>query len=94
VLGSRSRERRERRRAASKAARSKGNKEVATLKQELRNLIADVRSGALDRNNATAMIQAYRALLEYIKLERTVALEDDLAARIQELESGQRPHTS
>ena len=57
-------------------------------------MIADVKAGDLDRLDAAVMIQAYRALLEYIKLERAVVLEDDLAARIQELERGQRPHAS
>ena len=83
-----------RRRAASKAARAKGNKEVATLKDEIKGVIEDVKAGELDRNDAAVMIQAYRALLEYIKLERAVVLEDDLAARIEELRRGQRPRAS
>ena len=79
---------------ASRGGRGKANREVAALKDEIRDVIADVKSGELDRNDAAVMVQAYRALLEYIKLERTVVLEDDLAARIQELERGQRPHAS
>jgi hypothetical protein len=83
-----------RRRAASKAARSKGNREVGTLKEEIKAVITDVKAGDLDRNDAAVMIQAYRALLEFIKLERSVALEDNLAVRIEELQRDQRPHAS
>jgi len=75
----------QRHRHASKAARSKGNREVAGLKDELKDVIAGVRAGDLDRNDAAAMIQAYRALLEYIKLERGIRVEDELAAEIEEL---------
>ncbi len=37
----------QRHRHASKAARSKGNREVADLKNEIRTVIADVRAGEL-----------------------------------------------
>jgi hypothetical protein len=75
----------ERHRHASRAARSKGNKEVAALKEEIKTLIADVRSGELDRNNAAVMIQGYRALKDFIELERRVRETDDLAAEIEDL---------
>ena len=74
-----------RRRAASRAARSKGNKEVASLKDEIKAVIADVRAGELDRNDAAVMIQAYRALKDFIALERQVRETDELAAEIEEL---------
>ena len=83
-----------RRRTASRGGRGKANREVAALKDELKDVIADVKAGELDRNDAAVMFQGYRALLEYIKLERAVLVEDELAARIQELERGQRPHAS
>jgi hypothetical protein len=75
----------ERHRHASKAARSKGNKEVAALKDELKTVIADVRAGDLDRNDAAVMVQAYRALKDFIELERRVRETDDLAAEIEDL---------
>ena len=77
-----------RRRAASKAARSKGNREVASLKEEIKALIADVRAGELDRNEAAVMIQGYRALKDFIALERQVRETDQLAAEIEELKRG------
>ena len=74
-----------RRRAASKAARSKGNREVTGLKEEIKAVIADVKAGDLDRNDAAVMIQGYRALRDFIELERRVKETDDLAAEIEEL---------
>jgi hypothetical protein len=75
----------QRHRHASKAARSKGSREVSVLKEELRALIADVRSGKLDRNDAAVMVQAYRALKDFIELERRVKETDDLQAELEEL---------
>jgi len=75
----------QRHRHASKAARSKGNKEVADLKEEIKAVIADVRAGGLDRNDAAVMIQGYRALKDFIALERQVRETDELAAEIEEL---------
>jgi len=74
-----------RRRIASRAARSKGNREVAGLKQEIKDVIADVKAGELDRNDAAVMIQGYRALKDLIALERQVKETDQLAAEIEEL---------
>ena len=74
-----------RRRTASRAARSKGNKEVTILKEEIKALIADVRSGELDRSDAAVMVQAYRALKDFVALERQVKETDELAAEIEEL---------
>jgi hypothetical protein len=74
-----------RRRAASRAARSKGNKEVSILKEEIKDVISEVKAGDLDRNDAAVMIQAYRALKDFIALERQVKETDELAAEIEEL---------
>jgi len=70
---------------ASRAGRAKGNKEVADLKDEIKSVIADVRAGDLDRNDAAVMIQGYRALKDFIALERQVRETDDLAAEIEQL---------
>lgn len=75
----------ERHRHASRAARSKGNKEVGLLKEEIKAVIAGVRAGDLDRNDAAVMIQGYRALKDFIALERQVKETDELAAEIEEL---------
>ncbi len=75
----------QRQRHASRAARSKGNGEVSTLKEEIKGVIASVRAGDLDRNDAAVMIQGYRALKDFIALERQVKETDELATEIEEL---------
>jgi hypothetical protein len=44
-----------------------------------------VKAGVLDRNDAAVMVQAYRALKDFIELERRVRETDDLAAEIEDL---------
>jgi hypothetical protein len=75
----------QRRKRAQRGGRAKGNKEVAGLKDEIKTVIADVRTGDLDRNDAAVMIQGYRALKDFIALERQVRETDELAAEIEEL---------
>jgi hypothetical protein len=75
----------ERRRAASRGGRSRPSTEVRTIKDEIKTVITDVKTGDLDRNDAAVMIQGYRALKDFIALERQVKETDELAAEIQEL---------
>jgi hypothetical protein len=75
----------QRKRTASRGGRGKANREVAALKDEIKGVIADVRTGDLDRNDAAVMIQGYRALKDFIALERQVKETDELAAEIEEL---------
>jgi hypothetical protein len=82
-----------RKRNATKAAKAKGNKEVAIIKEEIKTAIAEVRTGELDRNKARVMFSGWSALLDYIRLERQVYVEDDLAVRIEELKR-ERPDAS
>ena len=78
----------QRHRHASKAARSKGNREVADLKDEIKSVIADVKAGDLDRNDAGVMIQGYRVLKDLLSLERQIRETDELAAEIEALKEG------
>src|ERR671910_2603482 len=75
----------ERRRAASKAGRSRPSTEVRTIKEEIKTVISEVKAGELDRNDAAVMIQGYRALKDFMALERQVRETDELAAEIEEL---------
>jgi hypothetical protein len=74
-----------RRRTASRGGRGKANREFATLKEEIKGVIANVKAGELDRNDAAVMIQGYRALKDFIALERQVRETDELAAEIEDL---------
>jgi hypothetical protein len=75
----------QRRRTASRGGRGKANREISDLKEEIKAVIAEVKAGELDRNDAAVMIQAYRALKDFIALERQVRETDELAAEIEEL---------
>jgi Family of unknown function (DUF5763) len=85
----------ERRRAASKAGRSRSfaSTEVRTIKEEIKTVISDVKAGDLDRNDAAVMIQGYRALKDFIALERGIRVEDELAAELEEIRR-ERGHAS
>jgi hypothetical protein len=83
----------QRRRAASRGGSSRPSREVRTLKADLRELIGRVDSGELEPTPANTMIRGYSVLIELIKLERGVYLEEDLAARLEALKS-ERPHAS
>jgi hypothetical protein len=75
----------QRTRNATRAGRARGTGEITSLKNEVKDLISNVESGDLDRNDAAVMVQAYRVLKDYIELERRVRETDDLAAEIEEL---------
>ena len=78
----------ERRRTAARAARSKGNREVSNLKDEVKVVIAGVESGSLDRSDAAVMLQGYRVLKDLVKLGRKVKETDELLERVAVLERG------
>ena len=80
----------ERRRAAARGGSSRPSREVRTLKADLRDLIGRVESGELESTQANTIIRAYSVLIDLIKLERGVYLEEDLAARIKELKRAPR----
>ena len=79
-----------RRRTASRGGRGKANREVARIKEEIKSTISAVQNDELDRNKARAMFTGWGVLLDYIKLERGIFVEEDLAARIEELKCGHR----
>jgi hypothetical protein len=79
-----------RRRAASRGGSSRPSREIRTLKADLRDLIGRVESGELESTQANTIIRAYSVLIDLIKLERGVYLEEDLAARIRELQRAPR----
>ncbi len=83
----------ERRRAASRGGRSRPSRELRTIKEEIKEAIGKVERDELDRNTARAMFTGYSVLLDYIKLERGVYVEEELAARLEALKS-EHPNAS
>jgi hypothetical protein len=84
----------ERRRAASRGGRSRPSREVRAIKEEIREAIGKLEREELDRNIARAMFSGYSVLLDYIKLERGVYLEEELAARVEALKKSERENAS
>ena len=80
----------QRRKAASRGGKSKANREVANLKAELKELIAKVEDGTLEPPRGNTMLRGYGVLIDLIKLERGIFVEDDLARRIEELKRERR----
>ncbi len=85
----------DRRRAARAGGKSKPSREVQALKADVRDVIAKVERGELERNDATVILQGYRVLKDLVELERRAKVTDELAAELAELretvERGQRP---
>ena len=76
----------QRRRAASKAARSKPNHEVAAIKQNLKALADDVLEGRVPRADAAVVGQIYNTVLRTLEVERKIREQEELIERLEELE--------
>ena len=76
----------ERKRAASKAGKSGGGRDVRDLKRRISGLIDDVLEGRVDRGRAAVAMQGFNALRGALELERKVKETDELEARLTALE--------
>jgi hypothetical protein len=65
--------------------RAAGGSELGQLKRQIRDLIAEIRAGELERGPAAVMLQAYNVLARYLELERRRD-EDALEERLEALE--------
>ena len=78
----------ERKRAAAKAGRGGGSRDVRDLKRRVSDLIDDVLEGRQDRGRAAVAMQGFNALRGVLELERKVKETDELEARLEALERG------
>ncbi len=76
----------QRKRAASRAGKSVGGREVRNLKRRISDVIDGVLEGSQDRGRAAVAIQGFNALRGVLETERKVKETEELAARIEELE--------
>jgi hypothetical protein len=79
----------DRRRAASRAGRSKPSRELAGLKAQLQDLTEQVLAGELPTGPAAVANQLINTRLRAIELERKIKETDELEARIEALEQPQ-----
>ncbi len=76
----------ERKRAASRAGKSAGGREVRDLKRRISDVVDAVLDGSQDRGRAAVAIQGFNALRGALELERKVRELDEIAGRIEALE--------
>jgi hypothetical protein len=79
----------ERRRAASRAGKSKPSQEIKDIKRQLEDLAADVLAGNVERGDAVVVNQILNTRARLIELERKVKETDELEARLEALEQVQ-----
>jgi hypothetical protein len=78
-----------RRRAASKAGKSKPSRELSGLKTQLQDLAEQVLAGDLETGRAAVANQLINTRLRAIELERKIKETDELEVRIEALEQPQ-----
>jgi hypothetical protein len=77
----------ERRRNASRAGRSRPNREIRHLKSRLTDIAEGTLSGALDPRRAAVAVQAYNALIRALEQERQIVKEEEILERLERLEA-------
>src|SRR5215216_2988573 len=76
----------ERRRNASRAGRSRPNREIAALKAQLRTVADGVLNGTIEPKRGAVSVQALSALTRAIEQERKIRELEELEERIAALE--------
>jgi hypothetical protein len=77
-----------RRRAASKAGKSRPSRELAEIKQRLSDLAEDVLEGRQDRGNAAVAGQLLNTYLRAVAVELKAREQLELVERLEALEEG------
>jgi hypothetical protein len=77
----------ERKRNASKAGRSKSNRELRDVRRQLQEITDQTLSGKLDTKRATAATQALQAKIRAVEVERRLEELYEVEQALQELES-------
>jgi hypothetical protein len=74
---------------ASRAAKSKPSREMRDLKKQLEDLAAGVFDGTIERGDAVVVNQILNTRARLIELDRKLREEEELLARIEQLEKAQ-----
>jgi hypothetical protein len=80
----------ERRRNASKAARSKVDVEIGTIKRRLREVAEGVLDGSIDKGKGSVSFQGFGVLIRAIEVERKIKETEELEERLEALEQTQQ----
>jgi hypothetical protein len=77
----------ERKRNASRAAKSKPSRELAGIKQHLSDLADDVLAGEVDRAVAAVASQVLNVYLRAVSVELKIREQQEMTERLEELET-------
>src|SRR5918999_1269080 len=77
----------ERKRRAQRGGKARGGGELDEIKREIKDLIADVLKGEVERSTGAVVLQGYNTLLRAVEVGRRDDLED-LAREVEELKRG------
>ncbi len=77
----------ERRRAASKAGKSKPNRDVADIKRRLSELADGVLDGSVDKGVGAVVSQVLNVYLRAVSVELKVREQQEIEQRLEELEA-------
>ncbi len=77
----------ERRRAASKAGKSKPNRDVADIKRRLSELADSVLDGSVDKGVGAVVSQVLNVYLRAVSVELKVKEVEEIEGRLEELEA-------
>jgi hypothetical protein len=83
-----------RQQAASRGGKAKANPLTRTLHRQLEKLAEDVAAGALAPYKAAVIVQALNTRIRLVEVERRIAEQEELLARLEMLErsrGGVRP---
>jgi hypothetical protein len=75
----------QRHRSASRAAKSKGSKELRAIKAKIQMIIDELEAGTRERGDASVMFQGYRTLKDFLELERKQAELDEIRGELEEI---------
>jgi hypothetical protein len=81
----------ERRRNASRAARSRPSRELGAIKQRLSDLADDVLEGRMDKGVAAVASQVFNVYLRAVSIELKVREQAELIERLEALEEALQP---
>jgi hypothetical protein len=76
----------ERHRAASKAAKSKPNREIQDVKQRLSQLASDVLDAEVDKGTGAVVAQVLNVYLRALGIELKIKEQEELIQRMERLE--------
>ena len=73
-----------------RGGKARGASELSEVKREIRAVVSDVLEGRVERGVGAVVFQGYNTLLKAVDVERRIREEEELLARIEQLEQAQQ----